>query len=88
MNTRSSRLSGVSAAVKNLIARASGSNASDPEESFSYFVAGKTIRAILGYNAAAIRERTRESLLENLDNIEIASGDVEEMRPASCKADI
>lgn len=88
MNTRSSRLSGVSAAVKNLIARASGSRASDPEESFSYFVAGRTIRAILGYKAAATREQTKESSEENLDNFEMSAADVEGVRPASCSAEI
>jgi len=38
----------VSDTVKNFIARASGSRARDPEDSFSYFVAGRTMRAIFG----------------------------------------
>lgn len=48
IKTLSSRSFEVSDAVKNLIARASGSSARDPEESFSYFVAGRTIRAMFG----------------------------------------
>src|SRR5204862_5985822 len=84
----SSRLSGESMVVKNLIDRASGSSASDPEDSFSYLVAGRTIRAIFGYNAAATSERTRESLEEYFESFEMSADEVEGMRPASCNAEV
>ena len=88
IKTRSSRMSGDSAPVKNLIDRASGSSASEPEDIFSYFVAGKTICVILGYNAAATSERTRASLEEYFDSFEMSADDVDGMRPASCNDDI
>jgi hypothetical protein len=88
MKTRSSRSSEVSVEEKNLIVLASGSRARDPEESFSYFVAGRTIRAILGYNAAPTRERTRDSSVEYFDSLVISVDDVDGMRPASCSAEI
>ena len=73
--------------VKNLISLASGSSASDPDESFSYFVAGKTIREILGYNADATRLRMRDSLDEYFERLETSLGDVDGIRPASCSAE-
>ena len=74
--------------VKNLIARASGSKARDPVDSFSYFVAGRTIRAIFGYRADAIRARTRDSLTECGESFAISAGVVEAMSPASNNEDM
>jgi hypothetical protein len=87
MKTRSSRLSGVSEAVKSLMALASGSRASEPDESFSYFVAGMTIRAVLGYRADATKARTRGSFDDDLEDFAMSVGDVDGISPASCRAE-
>lgn len=88
MNTRSSRSSEASVDEKNLIVFASGSRASDPEDNFSYFIAGRTIRATFGYNAAAISERTRDSFDEYFDSRVMSVAEVDGMRPASCSAEM
>jgi hypothetical protein len=87
MKTRSSRFSGVSEAVKSLMALASGSRAREPDESFSYFVAGIIIRAMLGYRADATKARTRESFDDDLDDFAMSVDDVDGISPASCKAE-
>jgi hypothetical protein len=87
MKTLSSRSFEVSDTVKNLIARASGSIARDPDDSFSYLVAGRTMRAIFGYSADATSERTKASLVEYADRVNMSAGEVPEIRPASYNAE-
>lgn len=48
IKTRSSLVSDPPVVAKNLIVFASGSSAREPDASFSYLVAGSTIRAMLG----------------------------------------
>jgi len=69
------------------MALASGSRASEPDDSFSYFVVGITIRAMFGYSADATKARTRESFAEDLDNFMTSVDVVDGTSPASCRAE-